>query len=153
MVEFSRLRMFADGTSLTMVNRSKCKLKKCLMKDLPRISEWVQCNRLRLNVNKTQFLVLTRRKRAIEVADGKVELDGELLTRSTEVKCLGVVIDDKLSWKAEINSTRRKAYGGLSKLKCLCNVLPTGLRRNCTMRWSYTTLSIAQWCGKSAQWS
>ena len=59
----------------------------------------------------------------------KVELDGELLTRSTEVKCLGVVIDDKLSWKAQINSMRRKTYGGLSKLKRLRNVLPTDLKK------------------------
>ena len=59
----------------------------------------------------------------------KVELDSELLSGSTKVKCLEEVIDDKLSWKDQVNTVRRKAYGGVSELKWLHNVLPTGLKK------------------------
>lgn len=58
--------------------------------------------------------------------DVKVELDGNLLT--SEVKCLGIILDDKLTWKAQVHTLRKKAYGGLSKLKHFCNVSPTGLK-------------------------
>jgi hypothetical protein len=75
-VENSRVKMFADDTSLTVVKRVKDKLEKCLRKDLFCISEWVECNRLKLNVDKTQFLVLSRRRRVKELAEVAVELNG-----------------------------------------------------------------------------
>ena len=81
-------------------------------------------------VNKTQFIVLHRKKRAKDVVDVKLELDGNPLTRSSEVKCLGILLDDKLTWKAQVHALRRKAYGGLSKLKRFHNVLPPLLKRN-----------------------
>ena len=128
-VEYSRVRMFADDTTLTVVKRVKDDLEECLRKDMIRVSEWVECNRLKLNVDKTQFLVLCRRRRVKELADVAVELNGSPLIRSTEVKCLGVLLDDMLTWKAQINSLKRKAYGGLRKLKRLHNVLPPAIKK------------------------
>ena len=51
------------------------------------------------------------------------------LTRSTEVKCLGVLLYDTLTWGAQVNSLKRKAYRGLIKLKRLRNVLPPAIKK------------------------
>ena len=57
---------------------------------------------LKLNIKKTQLLLLGRRRRQTELADVKVRLNENPLPRSKDVKCLGVWIDDRLTWKRHL---------------------------------------------------
>ena len=41
------------------------------------------------------------------------------------VKCLGVLLNDKLSWRDQVQSVRKKYFMGLAKLRRLRNMLPT----------------------------
>ena len=90
---------------------------------------WVCDNRLKLNDGKTQMLLLSRRRRAheLEQVDGRIQ--GKKVTRSVKVKCLGVWIDDGLTWRDHVEAVRRKCFAGLAKLKRLRNVLPPGIKK------------------------
>ena len=64
--------------------------------DLKAIDTWVKANKLNLNVQKMQLLVLSRRRREQETMEVQVVVDGKELKRSCIVKCLRVLLDDKL---------------------------------------------------------
>ena len=62
-------------------------------------------NKLKLNVKK-QILLLSRKRRS-ELDGVNVRLDGQALPRSSKVKCLGVMIDEELSWCNHIDHIKR----------------------------------------------
>ena len=47
----------------------------------------------------------------------QVEIDGKRLGRSRVIKCLGVMLDDKLEWKEQVKMVKRKACAGLASLR------------------------------------
>ena len=84
--------------------------------DLGRVARWVEVNKLRLNVGKTQLLLLSRKHRKHELEQVRVKIDDQDVARSTKTKCLGVVIDDGLKWQEHIADVRRKCFAGLAKM-------------------------------------
>ena len=83
--------------------------------ELPKINAWLKSKLLSLNVNKTNFLFFTKTKEKIfpQINDGK-------LKQSNCVKCLGVFLDDKLTWKKHIEHTETKllaASGAIYQLR------------------------------------
>ena len=57
------------------------------------ISGWMTANRLKLNTDKTQFIWHGTRVQLMKVDISSIELDGVNIPVSTEVRCLGVVLD------------------------------------------------------------
>ena len=106
------VKQYADDTTL-YASGSISEVEDGLRKDLEGVTKWVKENRLPLNVRKTQMMLLGRRRRATELEDVEVELDGQKLSRSRKVKCLGVWLDDELMWKGHVSAVRRKCLGGL----------------------------------------
>ena len=103
---------------------SASELEAVLEKDLNNVVQWVDENKLTLNAKKTQLLLLGRKGRAQELEDVSVTLNGEQLPRRRMVKCLGVSIDDGLTWREHVDALRKKCYCGLAKLRRLRDVLP-----------------------------
>ena len=81
-----------------------------MVSDMQRISQWVDKNGLKLNIKETQLLLLGRRRRKTELAEVKVRLNENPLPRSKDVKCLGVWIDDCLTWKRHIDFVKKKCF-------------------------------------------
>ena len=52
------------------------------------------------------------------------------MKRSSVVKCLGVMLDDKLQWKEQVKAVKRKACAGLASLRRLQHALPTTIKKN-----------------------
>ena len=77
---------------------------------------------------KTQMWLLSRRGRRRELDSVKVMLQGQALTRCGKVKCLGVWIDDCLTWRDHIADVR-KCFGALSKIRRLRNVLSVDTKK------------------------
>ena len=68
------------------------------------MSRWVKKNKL--NVNKTQILFLVRKRRVQELTleQMDVRLEGQTLSRDSNVKYLGVWVDDKLMWQTTLQA-------------------------------------------------
>ena len=56
----SIVRQYADDTTVTVVRAHRRDLEQRLENDLKAVHTWVKANRLNLNVQKTQLLVLSR---------------------------------------------------------------------------------------------
>ena len=59
----------------------------------------------------------------------KVEMRGQLLERSSNVKCLGVFLDVGLTWNDHIEYVSKKCFAGLGKLKRWSRVLPSRTKK------------------------
>jgi len=77
---------------------------------------------------------MSRKRRETKLSTVKVVMDGEEIERKRSVKCLGVMLDDALSWRDQVESVRRKCFAGLAKLRRLKTVLPSRTKNKSTMR-------------------
>lgn len=79
-----------------------------------RAEEWADRNGLRLSESKTCAVMFTH-KRKWKIPP--LRLYGHDVAMVTQVRCLGVTLDHKLSWSTHILSKTRKALGIIAQLK------------------------------------
>ena len=72
-----------------------------------------------IKVEYTQLLLLSRKRRAQELENAEIRMDGQkrMRSKSKTVKCLGVLLDDGLTWKQQVQSVRKRCFAGLAKLR------------------------------------
>ena len=115
--------LFADDTFLKMESTSNSELKKKTNQELRNVSDWLIANNLTLiNIGKCKYMIIGNQKN-ISSAEFSVTLNETKLERCADYKYLGVMIDNKLSWKAHvqyISQKNSKTCGALAKLQhCL----------------------------------
>ena len=76
------------------------------LKDLKNVWEWLQYDKLSLNVLKTHYMVFTPRNKLIN--DIAVKIHNVQIQRVYATKFLGVQIDAQLIWKTHIEYTCKK---------------------------------------------
>ena len=117
-----RTRLFADDTSLTFSRKSLSNLEVVVNQEMSKIANWMSLNKLSINYNKTEFLVISNNNKQLKL---KLMINNKEIKQKQEIKYLGVIIDNKLSWKAHIKLVCSKLAKGcyaLIKLRNLTNV-------------------------------
>ena len=104
--EFCFSVLFADDTNMFITGKDMDILCHQLNEDLKNVQEWLQCNKLSLNVLKTHYMIVTPRNKPIDDIDVKI-LDVQI-QRVYVTKFLGVQIDSQLTWKKHIEYTCKK---------------------------------------------
>lgn len=105
----SDVRMCADDTNLTFASNDPEELFSSLTHDLSNLKQWLDSNRLSLNVLKTKCLFTgTRYKISSLPSEPCIYLHGHLIERVNSYKCLGVQVDQTLSWEAHISKVASK---------------------------------------------
>ena len=66
-------------------------------------------------------------------------MDGHKIERSKCVKCLGVLLDDGLTWKEQLQTVRKRCFAGLANLRTLKDVLPPDIKKKV---WIYNALVL-----------
>ena len=77
------------------------KLSK-LVNDLKHLVNWLNANKISLNVKKTEVLIFKSKQKEFE-GDLKIKLCEKRLYPSESVKYLGVKIDTNFSWQYHVN--------------------------------------------------
>ena len=109
--------MFADDAYLSLSNKNPKVLEKEVNHELSKVMDWLIINKLSLNLKKTTYLTITNRKISHTF---NIKIGNYTLTESSEVKYLGVVMDNRLSWKPHLQYVRNKVASGcwaLSKIR------------------------------------
>src|SRR6218665_2147908 len=79
---------------------SLCKLVEVMNRELIKVSEWFNANKLSLNLEKTNLILFSSsRKTASREA---LFLNGISLNQTQSTKFLGVIIDQNLTWHEHI---------------------------------------------------
>ena len=117
-VTHSSTRMYADDTSLTTSSCSIQEIKSKLQHDIQCVKEWLCANKLTLNVIKTEYMIIASRQKLASISE-KLDLtmNGIALKQAHEIKCLGLKIDESLTWKGHIEDIKRKVSTNLHILK------------------------------------
>ena len=120
-------RLFAYDTNLTFSGCSLAALQDEMTKDLKGITSWLSANKLTLNVLKTDFILIGSRQR-VAALEGNVTLplNDAVLQQVHSLKCLGVNVDQNLTWDSHNASIRKKVtrnVGILKKVKPVLNRL------------------------------
>ena len=117
-LDYGVARLFADDSNLTFSSCSFPALQNKMSKDLKGIASWLSANRLTLNVLKTDFMVIGSRQRVASLEeDIALSLLDTELEKVNSVKCLGVDIDEYLTWDNHMLSIRQNVTCNLGVLR------------------------------------
>ena len=89
-----------------------------LNSELAKVAEWFDSTKLTLHVNKTQMLIMSRKKNLN--SQGDVILHDEVIQRVTKAKFLGIIVDQNLNWKhytSMVSHNFFKSCGILSRIR------------------------------------
>ena len=92
--------LFADDTTLHFSHKDVYSLCDVLTSELARVKDWLLANKLTLNAKKTYFIIFSLKNVPDDV---RVSLGSHALDRQLKGKFLGVVLDDKLTFKDHID--------------------------------------------------
>ena len=108
--DYATVRMYADDTNMTFTACSIPELQHDINIDLQFLQNWLIANRLTLNVLKTEFMLVGSRQRVATLTQElDLSINGISLKRVNSSKCLGVEIDEFLTWDAHISSVSKKS--------------------------------------------
>ena len=91
------------------------------------INTWFKVNLFTLNLNKTHYLEF-RTKNCYNV-NTQIEYDQECIISASEIKFLGLTIDDTLSWKQHIEQVLNKMCTACYALRNIKHIVPIDTRR------------------------
>ena len=111
--------MFADDTNLSDKNIN-CLFTK-MNSELNKASTWFKANKLSLNIKKTKYTIFHHKKKHVIPNDLPIlQIENVVIKRENVTKFLGVLIDENLTWKAQIakvSSTISKSIGILYRAR------------------------------------
>ena len=82
-------------------------------------------NRLNLNANKSEFMVISHSKHHNSLNELKeIEVNQKIIGRVTKTNYLVLKIDENLSWKDQYKKVKPKVKSGLPTLQWLTDILP-----------------------------
>ena len=92
---------FADDTTLFVNDSDITRLMDRTNNELSKVNKWLECNKLSLNVEKTKYMIFSNREIPINL---NLKLSNHDLIRVSETKFLGIIIDDRLSFRSHMSS-------------------------------------------------
>ena len=96
---YTNISVFADDTSLTAIAQNA---SQNLQNDLNNVHDWLNMNKLSLNINKTQSISFNSEM----ILD--IKLNSEKIEQVNQVKYLGVFVDSHLNFKVHIEYVRKR---------------------------------------------
>lgn len=107
--------LFADDTNLFLSHKNLKHLQNLMNQELIKLDTWFKCNKLSLNINKTNFIVFRSNRNRNDVEHVCIEINGKAIERVDSTKFLGIYIDEFLNYKKHINELTKKLskYVGL----------------------------------------
>ena len=104
--------LFADDSNMFMSGRNPNTMIKSMNVEMVKIIEWLQVNKLTLNVKKTHYMFFRKLKsKLIKTED--ILINGHVIDMVEVTKFLGVQIDMFLTWRQHIQYIKGKIARGL----------------------------------------
>lgn len=94
------INLFADDTNLILFDNNIDRLFENCNNQLELLYKWFQANKLSLNVDKCTYSLFGLPKKLNP--NNTIIINSTEIKRNEEVKYLGVIIDEKLTWKEHI---------------------------------------------------
>ena len=106
-LKFATANHFADDTCIIYQSKKLKALESDLNHDLKLCGEWLNANRLSLNVDKTKLLLFHSNKKKMDY-DIRMKINCSQINPSDHVKYLGIFLDKNLAWDYHISQLSNK---------------------------------------------
>ena len=117
-------KLFADDACLILADPSVQNLKTKITKELQKITNWVNANKLTLNFAKSNIIIVSPKSNVNKLPDFYNSSDELQVAIANESKYLGIVVDKDLSFLYHIKklvNKLSKSVGILNKVKPFLN--------------------------------
>ena len=128
-LDTASITLYADDSTPYHVAEDVNLISENLNNDLLNVEEWIQKNRLVLNVEKTKSILIGGRQRIKVAQPLNLSMKHKSITQYSCVKLLGVQMDEALSWKPHCDGLLKDCSKALSLLYRFSKYIPkTALR-------------------------
>ena len=103
--------LFADDTTLIDSHKNLNTLVTRFNEELIHIVQWLNANRLSLNIDKTNFMIFKPRNKNDDKPN--IMINGSQIDQVNKAKFLGVIIDCNLKWNEHIKHVTQKISKGI----------------------------------------
>ncbi len=124
----SQVTVFVDDTTLTATGLNTDEVQTKLNYDLVNVNQWLKVNKLTLNEEKTEFMIIGSRQRVPSFDQGPlIKLGDKVIKRVPQKKTLGVVIDEQLKWDKHIDEQSRTISNNIALLRRAKSFVPRNI--------------------------
>ncbi|XP_063381255.1 uncharacterized protein LOC134667773 [Cydia fagiglandana] len=127
---------YADDLVVTVRGNCQSTLSDLMQRALNTINTWCGENELSINADKTIIVPFTNKRKLDKLKP--LVMNGKTIPFSTEVKYLGVTLDQKLTWNKHVDGTIQKARSALA-ICCRLAGNRWGLKPKIAL-WLYTSI-------------
>ena len=114
--------LFADDTNIFYSCDNLQEGLRIVNEELRKISTWLISNRLSVNVNKTACMLFSNTNTDM---DSNIYINRAIVRKVSSVKFLGILIDDKVTWKSHCQNVHMSVSRNLGVIRKLKLVLPS----------------------------
>ncbi len=111
------ISLYADDTALYTAAKSQIEIKLTLQIELIIVCEWLKANKLTLNANKTKYVIFGNRHILNTKPNLNLHVGISKIERVDEMKYLGVILDEHLTFDQHINYIIHKSSKKLGVLR------------------------------------
>ena len=98
---------FADNANMLLVEKSLKELNNHINRNLKLVVKWVRANKLSLNTSKTELVICYSRNKTF-TKNLNFRISGQKIQEISQVKYLGVTLQDNLHWATHLGDLRKK---------------------------------------------
>ena len=107
-IKYNDVYHFADDTNLLLSDKSLKKINKHINHDLKLLNIWLWANKISLNARKTEIISFRPKSQSNITKHLNFRLSSQYIERISEVKYLGLILNEFLSWNTHYTSLKRK---------------------------------------------
>ena len=123
--------MYADDTQIYASSASFSELVTKLNQDLENIVKWLSQNKSQLHTKKTKAMFIgSPYNLKNKVGNEQVIINDKPVTRYSSFPCLGVELDERMSWENHIDTICRKVGSGIGIVKRVKPFVPSETLQN-----------------------
>ena len=147
--------LYAEDTCIYLSGNELSLLIKSMNSEIKLISDWLEANKLTLNIDKAYYMVFHKDRRKC-FGNTELFIDNIKIEQTETMKYLGVIIDTKLNWISHITFVNNKVFKGIGIFRRARLLLNKSALKNHyhTFIYPYLTYCVEVWgSAKSAHLS
>ena len=156
--ELGHFILFADDTNIFVVGKTEEEVYSRANQVLKAVNDYMESNLLHINLSKSVYMIFRPGRysscaRVREYGNEKsLTLSGTQLTRVEQVRFLGVIIDNELSWEPHLEKLNAKLASSIAVIKRIMKFIPKSEYRKLydSLFKSHLSYCISSWGGVPA---
>ena len=109
--------MYADDTSISVSSENLDEAADAMNSILEIVSDWLKFNRIALNINKCKYVVFDNKPKKNKKGVVEIKIDNISIERVDQIKYLGIIVDEKLSFNKNSENVEKKLNKKLGFLR------------------------------------